>query len=291
MIKQSNKDQTFSLDGSLTRRGFLAAAASAGMVALAGCSGSGSDSSGSEGSSAETGDLGLVEEGKLTVASDLAFPPFDSLDDDGNPTGFDVDVSGAIAERLGLEVSYLNPQNFDTIIPTIVAGGKADIGNSAFTITAERQEEVYMTESYLDANLALAIGPDSTVTSSDELNASGIDIAVQSGTTGEEWARENLPEATVKTLDDPIQAMTGVQQGLYDACCADEPVLSYLVTNSYTNCSVLETIPTGDQYGIVVNKDNTALCEAVNDAIKDMKSDGTLDDLEMKWFGTDLDED
>jgi ABC-type amino acid transport substrate-binding protein len=297
MKKQSDLNGQMNGNGTqMTRRNFLAgAAASAGMLVLAGCSGSGSDSGGSDSGSSDDSvseeDLGLVTEGTLTVASDLAFPPFDSLDDDGNPTGFDVDVSYAIADILGLECEYLAPQNFDTIIPTIVAGGKADIGNSAFTITAERKEEVYMTESYLDANLAIAVGPNADKTSSEALNVEGVKVAVQSGTTGEEWARENMPETTVVTLDDPIQAMTGVQQGLYDACCADEPVLSYLVTNSYTNCTVCEKIPTGDQYGIVVNKDNDALCEAVNDAVKQIKEDGTLDDLELKWFGTDLDED
>lgn len=275
----------------MTRRGFLGAAAAAGAGLLAGCGSSASSGSGTtaatEAATTDDGTYTLVEDGKLTVASDLAFPPFDSLDGD-TPVGFDVDISKGIAEKLGLECSYLPAQNFDTIIPTIKAGGKADIGNSAFTITDERKEEIDFTDPYLDSNQSIATASTAERKSSEDLNAEGVKIAVQSGTTGEEWARENIPEATVVTLDDPIQCMTGVQQGLYDACVADEPVLSYLVKNSYTDCEVTEEIPTGEQYGIVVSKDNPNLTKAINKALAEMVDDGTMDSLQQQWFGTSL---
>ena len=275
----------------MTRRGFLGAAAAAGAGLLAGCGSSASSGSGTtaatEAATTDDGTYTLVEDGKLTVASDLAFPPFDSLDGD-TPVGFDVDISKGIAEKLGLECSYLPAQNFDTIIPTIKAGGKADIGNSAFTITDERKEEIDFTDPYLDSNQSIATASTAERKSSEDLNAEGVKIAVQSGTTGEEWARENLTEATIVSLDEIISGMTGVSTGSYDGLVIDLPVASNQIKNSFTDLKVIEQIQTGEQYGIAVSKDNKALLDAINKALADIKSDGTMDSLEQTWFGTTL---
>jgi len=129
---------------------------------------------------------------------------------------------------------------------------------------------------------------DATDTTEEALNVAGKKIACQSGTTGEAWIQENLPNAEVVPLDDAIQAMTGVQTGLYDACVADLPVVSYLCTQSYTDCKVAMEIPTGEQYGIVVSKDNAKLTEDINKALAELQEDGTLASLEEKWFGSEL---
>ena len=89
-------------------------------------------------------------------------------------------------------------------------------------------------------------------------------------------------------LDDAIQAMTGVQTGLYAACVADLPVVTYLCNKSYTDCKVALQIPTGEQYGIVVSKDNKKLTADINSALADLKDDGTIASLEEKWFGEAL---
>ena len=130
----------------------------------------------------------------------------------------------------------------------------------------------------------------SAATTQEQLNAKGMQIAVQSGTTGESWAQENLPKATVVPLDDIIQAMTGVQTGLYNACVADLPVTSYEIKQAYGDLQIPEggEIPTGEQYGIVVSKKNPGLTKAINKALKELKGDGTMDALEQKWFGTTI---
>jgi len=194
----------------------------------------------------------------------------------------------AIADKLGLTMEWLDPVKFDTIIPLIKQGGKADVGVSAFTITDERKEEIDFSDSYLDSNQGLVTKANSGKTDASSLDVAGIKVAVQSGTTGESWVEENLPNTTCVPLDDAIQAMTGVQTGLYDAAVADLPVMSYLCTNSYTDCKVAIEIPTGEQYGIVISKENTQLTKDINSALADLKSDGTLDGLETKWFGTTL---
>lgn len=282
--------------GTLSRRDFLVMGLTAGGGAvLAGCSGSpATSSSSSQGapSDASGSSYSLVQPGKLIVASDLANPPFDYVEESkegtAEPLGFEVDLMGELCDRMGLTLEYLPAMKFDAIIPLIKQGGKADVGVSNFTITDERKKEIDFTDPYVDSNQGLVTKADSALTTQDDFNQDGVKVAVQSGTTGASWVEENLPDATEVDLDDPILALTGVQSGLYDAAVADLPVVSYLCTNSYTDCKVTIEIPTGEQYGIVVSKDNPGLTAALNDALAEVQSDGTMDELETKWFGATL---
>jgi polar amino acid transport system substrate-binding protein len=235
----------------------------------------------------------LVQDGKLIILSDLAYPPLDSVPEGGTAAdveGYEVDLMDAVAQKLGLTCEWQQVK-FDTIIPIIKQGGKADLGVSAFTITDEREEEIDFTNPYLDSNQGIAMKTANAPAEADvnsTLNQAGVKVAVQSGTSGEAWAQENLPLATIVSLDDIIQAMTGVQAGLYDAACADLPVLEYMCTKSYTDLEVVEQIPTGEQYGIVVSEDNPELTAAINNALKELEDDGTVAALQEKWFGTEL---
>ena len=271
----------------LTRRAFVSAAsASAFSLMLAACGSNANNAT----TDAAASEYTLVKEGTLIVASDLDFPPLDSFEG-GEAQGFDVDLSKAIGEKMGLEVEYLPPMDFDSIIPLIKQGGKADIGNSAFSITEERKAEIDFTDPYLDSNLGVAIKKDSGIPTGDEkalveaLNDSSQTVAVQAGTTGEAWARENLSEATIVPLASVTVCMTGVSTGQYNAFCADLPVIAHQCTVSFTDCEIALEIPTGEQYGIVVSKDNPGLTTAINDALAEMEADGTMDELKQKWFG------
>lgn len=276
------------LNKMLDRRNFIyAIGAAAGTAVLSGCGASGSNSgSGSAAASGDSGKAGytLVEDGKIIVASDLANPPFDYVDDN-QPKGFEVDLMNAVAEKMGLTCEYLPAMKFDSIIPLIKQGGKADVGVSNFTITDERAKEIDFSDPYVDSNQGVVVKSDSEKDSADTLNADGVKIACQSGTTGESWAQENLPLATIVSLDDPVQAVTGVATGMYDAAAADLPVMKYLCNNSFKDCKVAIEIPTGEQYGIVVSKDNPELTAAINDALAELEADGTIKDLEVEWFG------
>jgi len=274
----------------LSRRTFVTGTFGTALtLALGACGSTSTDSGSSSATSTSAASYILVKEGTLIGASDMAYPPLESIPDNSTtPEGFEIDLMAAVAGKLGLTMEWLDPVKFDTIIPLIKQGGKADVGVSAFTITDERKEEIDFSDSYLDSNQGLVTKVGSDKTDASSLDVAGVKVSVQSGTTGESWVEENLPNATCVPLDDAIQAMTGVQTGLYDAAVADLPVMSYLCTNSYTDCKVAIEIPTGEQYGIVISKENTQLTKDINSALADLKSDGTIDDLETKWFGTTL---
>lgn len=271
------------LNKTLDRRSFiLGMGAVAGSAVLAGCGG---NAAGSATTGTTSDSYTLVQEGKIIVASDLANPPFDFVDGT-TPKGFEVDLMDAVASKMGLTCEYLSAMKFDSIIPLIKQGGKADVGVSNFTITDERKQEIDFTDPYIDSNQGVVVKVDSDKTTAEALNADGVKIACQSGTTGEAWAQENLPKATIVSLDDPVQAVTGVSTGIYDAAAADLPVMKYLCSNSFTDCQVAIEIPTGEQYGIVVSKSNPKLTEAINSALSELKDDGTIESLEVKWFGS-----
>ena len=275
----------------MTRREFLAAfgTVAAGAV-LAGCgnSNAASTDSSSDAKSDEKKGMALIEDGKLTVVAELGFAPFEYMDEKtGEPVGFDVDVINAVAEKMGLTASYLPNQKFDTLVPIIKQGGKADVSIAAITITDERMESVDFSEPYLDSNQAIVVAKGSSETE-ETLNDASKQVVCQGGTTGDEWIGENLPDAVRVPVDDVTAALAGVQTGLYQAMVVDLPVASYMLAQSFSDLQIVKEIPTGEQYGIAVSKDNPELTQAVNKALEDMKSDGTMKEIETKWFGSEI---
>ena len=275
----------------MNRREFLAAfgTVAAGAV-LAGCgnSNAASTDSSSDAKSDEKKGMALIEDGKLTVVAELGFAPFEYMDEKtGEPVGFDVDVINAVAEKMGLTASYLPNQKFDTLVPIIKQGGKADVSIAAITITDERMESVDFSEPYLDSNQAIVVAKGSSETE-ETLNDASKQVVCQGGTTGDEWIGENLPDAVRVPVDDVTAALTGVQAGLYQAMVVDLPVASYMLAQSFSDLQIVKEIPTGEQYGIAVSKDNPELTQAVNKALEDMKSDGTMKEIETKWFGSEI---
>lgn len=275
----------------MNRREFLAAfgTVAAGAV-LAGCGNSNATStdSSSDAKSDEKKGMTLIEDGKLTVVAELGFAPFEYMDEKtGEPVGFDVDVINAVAEKMGLTASYLPNQKFDTLMPIIKQGGKADVSIAAVTITDERLESVDFSEPYLDSNQAIVVAKGSSETQ-ETLNDASKQVVCQGGTTGDEWIGENLPDAVRVPVDDVTAALTGVQTGLYQAMVVDLPVASYMLSQSFSDLEIVKEIPTGEQYGIAVSKDNPGLTQAVNKALEDMKSDGTMKEIETKWFGSEI---
>ena len=273
----------------MNRRNFIATLGIAGSAALlAGCSNDTAEQEPAADDAAESTDEAsytLVKEGVLTNVAELGFSPFEYIDDEGTTVGFDVDLSNAIAEKMGLTCEWLPNQAFDTLVPTIQQGGKADICIAGMTITDERLESVDFSDHYLNSNQALIVAASSDATT-ESLNAAEVQIACQTGTTGDEWIQENLPNATRVPLADVTAGMMGVSTGSYQAMVIDLPVAQNMLAQSFSDLKVLEEIPTGEQYGIAVSKDNPELLAAVNDALAQIEEDGTMDEIKQKWFGT-----
>lgn len=230
-----------------------------------------------------------LEEGILQVGSCLDYRPFEYFEKGSEePTGFDVELTQAIADELGLEVEWVRA-DFDTIF-TAVDAGQFDMVAAASTITPERQETVDFSDPYYNARQALSVqsgGPAST----DELG-DGDTVGVQKGTTGADWARDNLAPkgVTIRTFTAITDAFTNLEGGQVDGIINDEPS-SAAEIEQRPGLELVESIDTDENYGFAFSKDNPDLTLAVNEALQGVIDDGTYQQIFEKYFpGTALPE-
>lgn len=229
----------------------------------------------------------LVEEGKLTIGSDLDYPPFESLDADGKPQGFDVDLMVEVCKEIGLELNYLGPQAFDSLFTQVAAGTKMDIAVSAITINAERAKIVDFSDPYYLSGVdqAIAVLKTSDIKTKDDL--AGKRVAVQMGSTPDLWATENLPDSEIVRLTNNTDAFSALMAGKADAVINDEPVSRKFIEESFQDAMIVDVIPTAEEYGIAVSKDNPELLKAINEALAKIKADGRYDEIHAKWIETE----
>ena len=256
----------------------------AGCIALAGCgSDNQSSSDQNSNSTATAGDLGLIADGTLKVAVSPDYPPFENLEN-GEYVGFEIELCEALAAEMGLQVEFV-PMQFDAIVPAIAAGGQADIGASGFSVTPERAEQINFTSTFYVDDQAVAVMGDSPLASdTSALNSADVTIAVQSGTTGESYARENYPNATIQPYGNSTDAFAAMQAGQADAVCTNMAVVNKMIATAYNDAVVVATSATGEEYAMVVSQDNEALLAAVNDALATLQANGTIDQLLETWM-------
>lgn len=246
----------------------------------AGC-GDDDEDSGGGGETTATEDLGLIEDGVLTVGTDTPFPPFE-IGQPPNISGYDIDVMNAIAEELGLTAEYTDT-SFDTIFRD-VAAGQFDIAAAASTITPGRQKTVAFSDPYYEAQQALLVAEGSDIASVDDLG--GTIVGAQDGTTGETYANDETDASEVRGFPEGPDAIAALISGQVEAVIIDQPVAVDAVEKQ-GGVEIIEEIPTNELYGYAMAKENTALVEAVNEALQTLKDDGTLAELYDEYFQTE----
>ena len=250
----------------------LAAGVLAASLALFGCSSNstaGNDTKKDDSAKADTS-YTLVNDGTLTMGTSADYPPFENLEN-GEAVGFDVDLCKAVADELGLKFEVVNNQ-FDTLLTGLAAGGKFDVVLAGMTVEPEREELADFTDTYYVDDQAVAVMKDGAITkdnAKEELNKAGVIIAVQSGTTGETYCRENFPNATIQPYGNST----------------DSFVVKKMLSEAYSDAQVVLEVATGEEYAVAVNKDNPELTKAINEAIKKLQDDGTVEKLAAKWLG------
>jgi len=259
----------------------VAGALAVSMFALGGCT-TPTPAPTTETTSTPVVDLKLVTPGQLTVGSDTSFPPFESMNG-AVAEGFDVDLMNAIAKEAGLSKAVFLTEGFDTLIPTLKAGGKFDVIASGMTIKPERQKEVNFSDPYFDSNQSIAMKTGATITDP-KTELAGKKIGVQSGTTGEDWTKSNIPNATRVPFKTATEAFAALQAGNVDAVINDLPVTVEIVKDKARGLAIVKEIATGEQYGFAVSKDNPDLLKAINDALAKVKASGEYKTLYDKYF-------
>ena len=219
----------------------------------------------------------------LVVAMELAYPPFETKDADGNPSGVSVDFAKAFGEYIGKDVVIENIA-WDGLIPALQTG-KADMVMSSMTITDERKEKVDFSEPYANALLALLTNKDSGITSIEDMNVEGRKIAVKTGSTGYFYAQKNLPNAEIIALADESACVTEVVQGKADGFIYDQlTIYRNWQANLDTTGAVFIPFQEADQWGIAVQKGNTELLDELNEFIEKYTAEGGFDELTDKYL-------
>ena len=273
----------------ITRRSFLAAAGlTAAALALTACGGSASSTASSTASSAASSEaastsaaaeLTTVEAGKLTMATNAAFPPYEMTTDAGEFEGIDIDTAKAIAEKLGLELQ-IDDMDFDAALLS-VQQGKADIVMAGVTVTDERKAVMDFSDSYATGIQSVIVPEGSDIASVDDL--AGKKIGTQRGTTGYIYCSDDFGDENVVAYDDGLTAVQALNNGQVDAVVIDnEPAKAYVESNP--GLKILDTSYAEEDYAIGMNKSNTALLEAVNAALEELKADGTLQAIVDKYI-------
>ena len=244
----------------------------------------GSDDGGSTGT-ASGGDepsVETLEEGTLKVCSDIPYKPFDVMDGDAF-TGFDGDLVTEIAKGLGLELA-VQDSGFDGLQSGLALNSnQCDLIASAMTITEDREKNLDFTDGYYDSEQSLLVPTGSDIAAIDDL--AGKKVGVQQGTTGKAYTEENAPDdAEIVSFPEDAAMFNGIKAGQVDALLQDLPVnLAHTVDGDF---EVVETYKTGEQYGFAVREGNTALRDAINEQLEELRGNGTYDKLYEKYFST-----
>ena len=264
---------------------------SAMMLSLAACGGSAStDTASSEAASSEAAsteeaassdaaELTTVTAGKLTMSTNAAFPPYEMTTDSGDFEGIDVEVAGAIAEKLGLELQ-VDDMDFDAAL-LAAQNGKSDIVMAGVTVTDERQKVMDFSDTYAEGIQSIIVPEDSDIASADDLT--GKAIGTQRGTTGYIYCTDDFGEDNVIAYDDGLTAVQALNNGQVDAVVIDNaPAQEFVEANP--GLKILDTAYAQEDYAIGVAKGNTALLDAINGALEELEADGTLQAIVDKYI-------
>lgn len=258
--------------------GAIAAAAALLLAAgLASCSDGGSNSGEPAGSDGDSADK------TLTVAMELAYPPFETRDEAGDAYGISPAFMQKFADAYGYDLVIENTA-FDGLIPALQTD-KADAVMSSITITDEREAEVDFTDPYAVAQLAILANAQSGIGSIDDLNQSDKSVAVKTGSTGDVYATKNLTNAQIVRLADESACVTEVVQGRADGFLYDQLTI---YRNNQANPDTTEAvfIPFQDPeyWGVAVADGNDELRAQFNEFIAQCKQDGTFEELTQEFL-------
>ena len=224
--------------------------------------------------------LTTVTEGVLTMSTNAAFPPYEMVADDGSFEGIDVEIAGAIAKKLGLEL-VVDDMGFGAAL-LAVQQGKSDIVMAGVTVNEDRKLVMNFSDTYSKGVQVVIVKEGSDVTLD---NLGDQMIGTQRGTTGYIYTSGDYGEDHVTAYDNGASAVQALMNGQVDCVVIDSaPAQAFVETNP--GLTILDTEYTSEDYAIGMNKDNTALLEAVNGALKELTEDGTIPAIVEKYIPT-----
>ena len=220
----------------------------------------------------------------LQLGSYPTNPPFEVKDERGHFDGLEVELARLVAERLGMEMQ-ITDLGFQALFAA-TASRRIDLAISTIAVTQDRLRNQDFTQPYMDTDLALIAGPSSKLTGLNDLR--GATLGAIASSTSDVWIKQNaqrLGLGSAKTYDSVTNLFLDVANGRVDGGINDEAGSRYAFRTMRT-MRVVEVIPSGERIAMMLPK-GSALTAKVNDVISDLKRDGTLAKLYLKWFGVE----
>jgi polar amino acid transport system substrate-binding protein len=217
----------------------------------------------------------------LVVGMDLSYPPFETIDESGKPAGISVDLAWALADYLQRPLKIENLP-FVGLIPSL-QNGRIDCIISSMTDTPERRQSISFSDPYLATGLALLAGAKADLSS--PIDRVGRTLVVRQGTTGELWARTNLKEAKLLSVEKENSAVLEVIQGKADAFIYDQMSVWQNWKKNPTATRAILTPLQKEYWAVGVRKDNEALRVKINEFLKEFRAKGGFEQLGDKYLG------
>lgn len=270
----------------------LLALMSASAMLAAGCGGgsesTGAEETGGDTSKEETASFEEKQEGDtFTVGFDQNFPPMGFVGDDGEYTGFDLDLAKEVCERQGWEF-VPQPIAWETKDATLNSGEIDCIWNG-FTMNG-REDEYTWSDPYLDNQQVFVVRSDSGIESEEDLAGKIVDVQTESSA---QAALDDNPELAdtfgmLQVIPDYDTGFMELESGAVDAVAMDIVVASYQIESRGADFTILDESIASEEYGIGFAKGNEALRDTVQATLEEMAADGTMAEISEKWFGEDI---
>ena len=227
----------------------------------------------------------VKQAGKLLVGLDDSYPPMEFRDESNNLVGFDIDLANEIGKNLGVKVEFV-PTDWNGVLLALNSG-KFDTIIASLSITDERKKTIAYTNAYLDGGQVMIVKSDNKSVNSSKDLANKV-VGCQLGSTGEEAANKIQGTKEVKKYDKITEALHDLNIGRIDAVIADGQVGGYYTKKQAGAFKILDERLTKEPIGIGLKKQDKELNAAIQKALDQFQSDGTLSKLSVKWFGYDI---
>jgi polar amino acid transport system substrate-binding protein len=225
---------------------------------------------------------------KLVIGTDATYPPFEFKDEAGNFSGVSIDMGTALAQHLGRPVEFQNIA-FDGLIPALQSGS-IDLIISSMTANDLRRQTLDFSDPYANTSICLLVPKGSPLKSAEELKQGKRRVVTKIATTGEQWARANLPNAEIVALDSDPACVMEVSRGSADAWIYDQiSIMGYAVRNPDTTRAELRPLSV-ERWAIALRKGQPELQAKVNEFLKAYRAAGSFTLLADKYLATQRDQ-
>ena len=227
----------------------------------------------------------------LIMGMDDAFAPMGFKDENGEITGFDVDLAKALADKLNKKIEF---QPIDwTMKETELSSGNIDLIWNGYTINDDRKKKVDFSVPYLKNQQVIVTLSNSSIKNKEDLKGKKIGAQNESSAISAMEKEEDLYSSfnggSAITFEDNNQALMDLEAGRIDAVVADEILVRYYISLKGENkFNILDENFGEEEYGVGIRKGDSEMVEAFNEAYKELQDEGTLAEISIKWFGEDI---